>query len=462
MAPEAETIVDRTGFYCIIGAGPAGMIAARSLKNAGIAYEQMEKNPDVGGIWDIRNDWSPMYESAHFISSKTISNLPGYPMPEHYPDYPSHALIFQYLRAFARDNGLYPHISFNTSVEHCEREGDHWLVRLSTGEIRRYRGLFICNGNTWDPSMPSYPGEFTGEVMHSVAYERGEQFKGRRVLVVGAGNSGCDIACDASLYADAAFISMRRGYHFVPKYIMGIPADKFAAQRELPLWLEQRLFSGLLKLVVGDLTQYGLQPPDHRLMESHPIMNTQLLHHLGHGDIRAQVGVKRLDGNAVHFVDGSQVEVDLIVYATGYKVTYPFLDHGHFDWISKYPDLFLSSLHREYDNLACLGLHQTDGGAFDFFGMQADMMANYILDQAQNPTRAAKFKALKASARPDLTGGMNYVKSPRHATYVKKNVFAKYCQRLMKDFGWRSFGLERAVRASPIPQAEEQLAPALG
>lgn len=448
------SILDRSEHYCVIGAGPAGLLAARSLKHAGIPYEQFDKNDDVGGIWDIKNEWSPMYETAHFISSKTVSNLPGFAMPEDYPDYPNHRQILAYVRSFARAYDLYPNITFEMPVERVEPEDDgkNWLVTLGNGETRRYRGIFLCTGNTWDPNVPDYPGEFAGETMHSVRYRDPALFKGKRVLVVGGGNSGCDIACDAAVHADEAFISLRRGYHFIPKFVFGMPTDEFASKITLPRWIERPVFELVLWLTVGDLTAYGLPKPDHPVMASHPIMNTQILHYLGHGDIEYRPDIERFEGRTVHFKDGTSQEVDLIVFATGYKVTYPYMDKGLFDWISKYPDLYLSAIHRKFDNVCCLGLHQTDGGAYDFFTMQADMMCNFILDQDQNPGRAAKFRALKANDRPNLSGGIKYVDSARHATYVKKSVFRRYSNKLMRRFKWRTFSTMFAPTADPGAQ----------
>ena len=454
-------MIDRSTHYCVIGAGPAGLLAARSLKHAGIPYDQFDKNGDVGGIWDIDADWSPMYETAHFISSKTVSNLPGYPMPERYPDYPNHEQILAYVRDFAAAYDLYPRITFDTTVERAERSHGAWTLELGNGEQRRYRGLFLCSGNTWDPNLPDYPGSFGGETIHSVRYRSPKAFSGKRVLVVGGGNSGCDIACDAALYADKALISLRRGYHFIPKYVFGVPADRFASRVSLPRWIERPVFELILRVLVGDLRNYGLPKPDHAVMASHPIMNTQLLHHLGHGDVEYRPDIERLAGNTVHFKDGSSDEVDMIVYATGYKVTYPYMDRSVFEWIGKYPDLYLSSLHRELDNVCCLGLHQTDGGAYDFFSLQADMMCNFILDQDSRPEQAKRFHDLKKSDRPDLSGGINYVESARHATYVNKAAFRRYSTRIMRRFGWKAFGtmlppIQRNARSSSRPRAERR------
>ena len=338
-------------------------------------------------------------------------------------------------------------------------------MTFDNGETRRYRGLFLCSGNTWDPNIPDYPGEFTGETMHSVRYREPQEFSGRRVLVVGGGNSGCDIACDAALHADQAFISLRRGYHFIPKYFFGIPSDLFASKVKLPRFIERPVFELLLRMAVGDLTHYGLPKPDHPVMASHPIMNTQLLHYLGHGDVAYRPDIERFEGKRVFFKDGSSEEIDLIVFATGYKVTYPYMDKGLFEWISKYPDLYLSALHREFDNVCCLGLHQTDGGAYDFFTLQADMMCNFILDQAQRPEQAAKFHELKKNDRPNLSGGIQYVDSARHATYVKKSVFKTYSDKLMRKFRWKSFGTMHPPTANPAvtprttSRAEQDSAP---
>jgi cation diffusion facilitator CzcD-associated flavoprotein CzcO len=426
------------GRWCVIGAGPAGLLAARALTNARIPYDQFEKQADVGGLWDIDAPGTPLYESAHLITSKGQSALPGYPMPDDFPTYPRHDRMLAYLRAFARDHQLYPKIRFETAVERAEKAGEDWMVRTDDGEERTYAGLFVCSGIHWRPSLPHYPGSFDGEAIHSVDYRSPEQFRGRRVLVVGGGNSGCDLACDAAIHADRALLSLRRGYHFVPKLIGGMPSDHFAESSRLPIRLQRLFFELVLRLAVGDPRRYGLPTPDHRVLESNPIMNTRVLHHLSHGDLEVRPDVDALDGSRVRFVDGSAAEVDLVVWATGYDADFPFLDRELFEWGPRFPDLFLGAFHRQEDTLCLLGLTQTAGGSFDFFARHADMMCNFILDRQQNPERAERFRRLRQT-RPDLGGGFRYVDSPRHATYQHKATFARYCRRLSKELGWRSF-----------------------
>ena len=349
--------LDRSDRYCVIGAGPTGLIAARSLKHAGIPYDHVEKHRAIGGLWDLDNPGSPAYETAHFISSKTLSHVPGFPMPADYPDYPDRRRVLKYVESFADAYDLRSQVKLDTAVELAEPEGEHWLVTLRGGETHKYRGLFLCTG-IWDPIYPSYPGALTAASMHSVDYRSPSQLEGKRVIVVGGGNSACDLACDAARHGAAATISMRRAYHFIPKYIFGKPTDVFAEGVSLPHWIERPVFEGLLRMLVGDLKAYGLPKPDHSVLAAHPIMNTQILHHLGHGDLVHRPDVDRFDGETVHFTDGSSDEFDVVVFATGYRVDYPFMDRAHFEWAGSFPDLYLSAFHRSYDNVCCLGLHQ--------------------------------------------------------------------------------------------------------
>lgn len=426
------------GRVCVVGGGPAGLSLARTFLRHGIPFDVYERHSDVGGLWDQSNPGSPVYDSAHFISSKTQSHYHDFPMPEDYPDYPSNRQIHRYMQLFADAYGLREHIRFNTSVEKTELQSDgSWQVELSTGETKQYGSLVCANGTNWHPVMPDYPGEFTGEMQHAVTFRSMDEFRGKRVLVIGAGNSGCDIACDAAKGADAAFISMRRGYHFLPKHLFGIPADVFAHDGpQLPMWLTQRIFGVVLRILNGDITRLGLQKPDHRLFETHPILNTQLLHYLGHGDIKAKPDVERFEGKVVHFKDGSSEEIDLVLCATGYTWKVPYVDPSLFTWKSGKPDLYMNLFSRERHSLYALGFMETNGGAYKLFDEMADLIARTILARAEGGRQAEAVNRLIATDRPDLTGGIKFVGSSRHATYVEIDAYRKQMRRIRKRFGW--------------------------
>ncbi|MEM8705361.1 MAG: NAD(P)-binding domain-containing protein [Actinomycetota bacterium] len=407
----------------VIGAGPAGLVLTRQLARTGATFATFERHHDVGGIWDIDAPGSPMYESAHFISSRTLSGFTDFPMPDHYPDYPDHRQLLEYIRSFADAFDLRRHIRFGTSVDRAEPIDGGWRLDLADGSSTTARYLIAANGVTWVPNVVEWPGEFEGEVRHSQTYRSPEEFRGKRVLIVGAGNSGVDIACDASFAADQAFLSVRRGYNFVPKHLFGKPTDVFATEGpSLPHRLQQALFGGLLRMINGDLRTYGLPKPDHKLLESHPIMNTQILHYLSHGDCIAKGDVDRLDGDSVVFADGSREQIDLVIAATGYEHASPFLSEGTLETRNGRPDLYLGMFARNHPNLAVLGFIEFASAAYANFEEMAELVvADAVADNDSETARELAHR--KATHRPDLTGGHHYIDSERHANYVEVETY---------------------------------------
>ena len=424
---------------CIVGAGPSGLSLAWQLKRAGIPFDIYERNTDVGGLWDINNPDSPMYESAHFISSKTMSGFSNAPMPDEFADYPSHKDVLHYIRAFTKTKDLYEHIQFGATVNNAEQINNTWQVTVNDQNPMEYDVLVCANGVNWYPSIPTLPGQdsFNGQIIHAQQYKNAELFRGKNVLVVGAGNSGCDIACDAAQFADKAFISMRRGYHFVPKHILGTPSDVFDSKGpELPMWIKQIIFPGLLKLLEGSPDKVGLTKPDHKIFESHPILNSQLWHYLRHGDIKVQTDIERLDGNNVIFKDGTTQQVDLIVLATGYRSLIPYLKSDYIQYEGDRPQTYLNLFSRDNPNLITLGFMETNSGAYSLFDYMAHVVTEYLQDRTRNPANAEKFEQMIKSDDPDLSGGVNYVKSNRHANYINKGAYSKYLRKIDKKMKW--------------------------
>ncbi|UZD97720.1 NAD(P)/FAD-dependent oxidoreductase [Pseudomonas corrugata] len=429
--------IDRGDAACIIGSGPGGLSAARALKAKGITYDQYERHSDVGGIWDINNAGTPMYESAHFISSRDLSGFIGFPMPADYPDYPSHRQITEYLRSFADAYGLRGHIQFNTGVAKIEKDSEsRWIVTLADGTQKRYRWVILATGTNWQPNLPVFKGEFNGEIRHSNSFKSGQEFQGKNVLVVGAGNSGADISCEAAIHAKKAFISMRRGYYFIPKHVFGVPVDVFNENGpHLPLWLARPIFKVLLRMLVGDLTRWGLPKPDHRLFETHPIVNSQLLHHLQHGNITVRKNIDRLDGDFVVFEDSSREKIDLILCATGFKWGAECAA-DYFEWKNGRPLLYLSMFSRTHKNLCAIGYLDQNSSAFKLFDTQALTLASYLRAQLDGEATAGQFDQLIKRDDPDLSGGIKFVQSDRHAVYLDARSFTMYLDALRTRMSW--------------------------
>ena len=422
--------------YLIIGAGPAGLATAVALKKKRIAFEIVDAGNKVGGIWDIKRANTPMYQSAHFISSKTLSGFQDYPMPKDYPDYPSHSLVQSYIEKYSAYHELEAHARFNTKVIKAVPANQNWKVTFDDSTEKIYKGVICATGITWYKNLPKIEGTFEGEFIHSLDYTDASLFKNKKVLIIGGGNSGCDIACDAAAWAERAFISLRRGYYFLPKYIFGLPADLFKEKFQFPnKYIDTKVSELLLnKVLVGNLEHYGLQKPDHHLMESHPIMNNRLLHYLGHGDITAKKDVRAFDGRTVIFKDDTKEEIDLIVAATGYKRVFPFLAKELLDFRESNGeiDLYLEIFSKRFDNLLFVGGIEVSSAVFGLFSLQGEMIATYLSAQENGNQLYQQFLERKSGKAINLKGRNKYVDSERHQRYVDKKLYRKVLNRQLK------------------------------
>ncbi len=380
------------GTWLVIGAGPSGLSVGEQLVKIGADFVIAEATNDVGGIWNLGSENSPAYDSLHFISSSTMSGFPGFSMPTDYPDYPSALEIRNYLRAYAVHSGVREHVRFNTKVVGLTPapDGGFTVKSTTTGApgssgretTEHFAGVIVANGHLNVPQEVSWPGQFNGAIVHSRSYQSRNTLAGKRVLVVGVGNSGCDIAVDAAAVAAKTFISVRRGVWFAPKYIFGKPADVFASEGpHLPKFIEAKVmvpvFEKLCKLLGGDPTKYGLPKPKHRILDEIPVVNSLLLYMLGHGRITAKPGIERLDGDDVVFTDGTREAIDLIVTATGYQVVFPFAAPELLNEKSGF-DMPLKIVHPTNPDLLAAGLTEGIGPGYPTYANSASLIAHYV------------------------------------------------------------------------------------
>lgn len=415
--------------YALIGAGPMGLAMAKVMKEQGIPFQGFELHSDVGGLWDIEGPKSTMYETAHLISSKRMTEFTDFPMKEETAEYPCHRDLKGYFQDFADHFDLKSQYLFNTEVLKAEplgKAGEGWQVTWKNAEGEQsatFKGVMIANGTLSEPNLPDFKGDFDGEIIHSSEYRYPNQLTGKKVLIVGAGNSGCDIAVDAIHHGAKCDLSMRRGYYFVPKYVFGKPADTMGGLIKLPMWLKRRIDGQILKWFVGDPQKYGFPKPDYQLYESHPVVNSLVLYHAGHGDIKIRKDIDHLAGKTVHFTDGSQDDYDMILAATGYKLHYPFIDKELLNWQGDAPHLYLNAMHPTRDDLFVLGMVEASGLGWQGRHEQAEMIARYLTGLEKGSAAAKALQAEKANGFERATGGMNYLKLARMAYYVDKATY---------------------------------------
>ncbi len=449
---------------CVIGAGASGLAAAKALVDRDIDFDWFEKGSMVGGLWRIDNDngGAAAYETLHLNSSRPLTQYPSHPMPEDWPDYPSHRLIAQYFQDFADQHGLTERVTFNTPVEHVEplpgagRPGANgWSVTTRKG-TRTYRYVFVSNGHHSEPQIPDFPGEFTGESFHAHEYLEPEVFEDKDVLVIGVGNSGMDIACDATKLARRVCVVTRHGVHVLPKYAFGRPIDQFGSPLNayIPFPVERRVYEVIQRLSTGRPQDRGLPKPDHRLLSAHPTVSSDFCDRVGHGDITMKPNIERLDGDTVHFADGTSVHVDLLVYATGYKIVLPFFDKALYDPADNAMPLYERVLTPELPGLFFIGFVQTVGSNIPLMEMQSEWAGDLITGACVLPPEAEIEEWIAAD---QAAMARRYVRSSRHTMQVDFWRYARALKHCRKRTGEEPGGLaarlpralsERLMRAS--------------
>ncbi len=320
---------------CVIGAGSSGIAAVKALHSRGFEFDCFEASDRIGGNWVFknRNGMSAAYRTLHINTSRKRMEFADFPMPASYQDFPHHTQIAEYFEAYVDHFGFRERITFETLVTRAERlAGGGWEVSTDTGIKRTYDALVVANGHHWDPRWPepAFPGQerFAGTQIHAHDYtgEDAGLFRDRSVVVLGMGNSAMDIAVEASFVATDVFLAARRGAWVIPKYILGRPFDLIRPSARVPYAVRGRAQQAVLRLAVGDMERYGLPKPEHTLLQAHPTVSDDVLARLAHGKITAKPNIAGLTERTVRFADGSEVEADVVVYCTGYKVTFPFLD----------------------------------------------------------------------------------------------------------------------------------------
>ncbi|XP_030583130.1 dimethylaniline monooxygenase [N-oxide-forming] 5-like isoform X1 [Archocentrus centrarchus] len=331
----------------VIGAGPSGLTSTKACLDEGLEPTCFESSNDIGGLWRSKEKPEPgranIYKSVVINSSKEMMSFSDFPPPADLPNNMHHSEILLYLRLYTQTFNLLQHIHFQTTVVSVRQRPNfevtgQWEVETESREGQRERHVFdavmVCTGHFTQPHLPlrDFPGieTFQGKYFHSWDYRSAEGLEGKRVVVIGIGNSGGDIAVEISRVAEKVYLSTRSGAWVVGRVGPGgLPADLVGSSRMdalirkiFPSWTNRRLEKRLNQAL--DHKLYGLKP-NHGFFAQIPVVNDDLPARIISGRVVVKPNVREFCGSSVVFVDDTIDKVDVVVFATGYNYSFPFL-----------------------------------------------------------------------------------------------------------------------------------------
>jgi dimethylaniline monooxygenase (N-oxide forming) len=445
----------------VIGAGSSGIAAVKALHARGIEVTAFEKSDRVGGNWVFgnRNGMSAAYRHLHINTSRERMQYSDFPMPRSYPDFPRHDQIAAYFDAYVDHFGFRDRIRFETGVEHAARLPDGtWQLDTATGASERFDMLLVANGHHWDRRWPEpeFPGtgDFRGELLHAHDYVDNDALRGKDVVVLGMGNSAMDISVEASEVAATTYLAARRGAWIIPKYLFGRPLDTLATNPRVPMPIGARVLEKIVTLHVGRPERFGLPRPDHKFGQAHPTISGRIHDRIQHGKITPKPNIARLHADEVEFTDGTRVHADVVIFCTGYKITFPFFDETFIAAPDNHIELFWRVFEPEIANLAFIGLLQPLGAVMPLAEAQGAWVAEYLRGEYALPSP----DAMREHIRKDMEAmRRRYVTSKRHTIQVD---FDEYLWKLGLE---RQEGARRAAAAGfplPVPAPASEAAAA--
>jgi putative flavoprotein involved in K+ transport len=370
----------------VIGGGPAGLAAAAMLGRAGERAVVLERG-EIGEVWAAR------YDRLHLHTVRWLSGLPGYRIPRAFGKWPSRDRVAEYLQRYAAFHRL--DVRAGTEVERVDREGDGWVLRTSSGPIAAQR-VVVATGQSSVPFVPDWPGAFAGEIVHSADYRNPAPFSGRRVLVVGSGNSGAEIAVDlADGGASEVLLSVRTPPGIVRRDTLGVPSQLLGiASMHLPTSVVDRMAVGIRRIAIPDLAPYGLVAPERPYSEFLdrrviPIVDIGLADAVRRGRVRVAAALERFDEDAAVLADGSRVETDAIVAATGFRTGLEPLV-GHLDVLDGRGRPLVRDVEEPVGapGLHFIGYEITLGGTLRLVGIEAKHLARTVAAARASETRS--------------------------------------------------------------------------
>lgn len=432
---------------CVVGAGVAGLASIKHCLEEGFDVVCYEKDTDVGGLWNYHpkpKDGDPsLYNSCSINTSKEMSCFSDFPIPKEFPNFMDHKHFKKYLCMYAEKFNLRHCIKFEHSVDKIEKVGENnrWKVtsrNVVSGKCssEMFDFVMVCNGHLHEPNMPTFPGldRFKGKVMHTHDFKTFHGYEGKRILVVGIGNSGADVATELSRHAEHVYVSTRRGSYVIQRAAeYGIPFDHLAINRfsqSLPWDLMRPVHYHKINYKYNH-SNYGLSP-NFRFDGGVVTISDDLPNRILLGAISIKSNVEKFTENGVQFDDSSVVEnIDVVILATGFKYSFPFLEDSvvevdnHFAYL--YELVFPVDL--QPSTLAVIGLVQPFGSLPPILEMQARWASKVFSGKCTLPSSAERRQIVEKRRQFLKT---KYVDSPRYSLQI---YFIDYLDNLASRIG---------------------------
>jgi dimethylaniline monooxygenase (N-oxide forming) len=410
---------------CIIGAGSSGITTCKALKEEGIEFDCYEKGSGIGGNWRYNNDngMSSAYRSLHINTNREVMSYSDFPMPTEFAMFPHHTEILKYFESYVDHFDLRKHIIFNTSVENVEKNlSGGYNVTTNEGKKIHYQSVIVANGHHWYPRFPepAIPGNFTGETLHVHHYRTPEVLENKSIVILGFGNSAVDLACEAARLhtCKQVTIATRSGAYIIPNWIWSTPLDKLAnpLTSKLPLAIQRILLKITLWLARGNQEDFGIPTPNRPILSEHPTISQDLLNLAGRGLIKVKPNISKFDGNKIVFDDGTSQETDLLIYATGYKISFPFFKEGFFNVESTNDlQLYKRVVHPDFPDLYFIAFIQPLGAIMPLAEIQSKWVSKLISGKLTLPSKEIQQKDIEKEV---IKIKNRYKNSPRHTIQV--------------------------------------------
>ncbi|XP_019618400.1 PREDICTED: dimethylaniline monooxygenase [N-oxide-forming] 5-like [Branchiostoma belcheri] len=423
----------------VIGAGASGLTAIKCCLDEGLQPVCFEKGTDIGGLWNFKEEALPgfgsVFRSTVTINSKEMIGFSDFPIPKEYPNFMHHSWVIKYFRLYADNFGLSKHIRFRQRVDNVKPREDfaetgQWDITYTDEEKNEsktevYDAVMVCTGHHVYPHYPrdSFPGidDFQGKTMHSIDYKDFRGYENKRVIVIGIGNSGGDIAVELSQHTSQLFLSTRRGGWIVHRNSSrGLPTDIWANRRwadALPLWVKERVAQRILNRRF-DYTEYGLKPK-HTVFGQFPTVNDDLPNRIVTGSIIVKPNIKRFTKTGVIFEnDTVEDDIDAVIFATGYRFDFPFIgdsvmkvENNH---VNLYKYVFPPNL--EPPTLSLIGLIQPVGAIMPISEIQCRWATRVYKGTTKLPPQEVMLADIK---KKKLSISKRYYQCSRHTIQVE-------------------------------------------